>query len=137
MCSIIRTASPTTRDKQREKRLEEEERTKTAHAVIGDPLNMPGCISYQINSIPDKYVLGTPDNKLVEVERKHSADRNIVVSSYLVTNKTFTACKPIRIIKHKNPLSFLELQQRYTIQFRGSEQSGNFTTKHKTLSEVV
>jgi hypothetical protein len=117
---------------------EREERTKTAHAVISDPLNMPGCISYQINSIPDKYVLGTPDNELVEVERKHTTDaKSNMVTSYLITNKTFTACKPVRIIKHKNPLSFLELQQRYTIEFRGSEQSGNFTIKHKTLSEIV
>ena len=54
-----------------------------------------------------------------------------------VTSKTFTACKPVRIIKHKNPLCFLELQQRYTMEFRGSEQSGNFTVKHKTLSEIV
>lgn len=117
---------------------EQEERTKNSHAVTSDPLNMPGCISYQINSIPDRYLLGTPDNKLVEVERKHAADaKSNMISSYLVTNKTFTACKPVRIIKHKNPLSFLELQQRYTIQFRGSEQSGNFTAKHKTLSEIV
>jgi hypothetical protein len=121
--------------KQRDKEYQER---RDATAVIDDPLNMPGCVSYQINSIPDKYVLGTPDNKLVEVERKQTTDaRSNMVTSYLVTNKTFTACKPVRIIKHKNPLSFLELQQRYTIEFRGSEQSGNFTIKHKTLSEIV
>jgi hypothetical protein len=54
-----------------------------------------------------------------------------------ITKKTFAACKPVRIIKHKNPLSFLELLQRYTIQFKGSEPSGNFTIKHKTISEIV
>ena len=120
------------RDKQHQQ-LEDERRIVTT--VMDDPLNMPGCISYQINSVPDKYVLGTPDNKLVEVERKHTTDaKSNMVTSYLVTNKTFTACKPVR---NKNPLSFLELQQRYTMEFRGSEQSGNFTIKHKTLSEIV
>jgi hypothetical protein len=99
---------------------------------------MPGCVSYQISTIPDKFILGTPDNKLVEVERKRTTDaKSNMVTSYLVTIKTFTACKPLKIIKHKNLLSFLELQQRYTIEFRGSEQSGNFTLKHKTLPEIV
>jgi hypothetical protein len=115
-----------------------QDKRKDVAALIYDPLNMPGCVSYQINSIPDKYVLGTPDNKLVEVERKYTTDaKSNLVTSHLITNKTFTACKPVRIIKHKNPLSFLELKQRYTIEFRGSEQSGNFTIKHKTLSEIV
>jgi hypothetical protein len=34
-------------------------------------------------------------------------------------------------------LSFLELRDRYTIQFRGSEESGNFTVKCKTIPEIV
>jgi hypothetical protein len=69
---------------------------------------------------------------------KSSTDKQTGLStSYFVTNKTFTACKPVRIIKHKNPLSFLERQPRYTIEFRGSEPSGNFTLKQKTVSEIV
>jgi len=44
-----------------------EDKRRDAAAVMDDPLNMPGCISYQINSIPDKYVLGTPDNRLVKL----------------------------------------------------------------------
>lgn len=59
------------------------------------------------------------------------------MTTFLVTKKTFTACKPVRTIKHKNPLSFLELQPRYTIQFKGSEPSGNFTVKQKTIAEIV
>jgi hypothetical protein len=115
-----------------------DDKRRIVATVMDDPLTMAGCISYQINSIPDKYILGTPDDKLVEVERKHTTDtKSNMITSHLITNKTFTACKPVKIIKHKNPLSFLELQQRYTIQFRGSEQSGNFTIKHKTLSEIV
>jgi hypothetical protein len=47
------------KDEQREKRLEEERRM-IPYAAIDDPINMPGCISYQISTIPDKYILGTP-----------------------------------------------------------------------------
>jgi hypothetical protein len=52
--------------KQRDQQHQQlEDKRRITAAAICDPLNMPGCISYQINSIPDKYVLGTPDNKLV------------------------------------------------------------------------
>ena len=49
----------------------------------------------------------------------------------------FYVCKPVRIVKHINPLSFLDIPQKYTIEFRGSEQSGNFTLRHKSLAEIV
>ena len=51
--------------------------------------------------------------------------------------KTYTACKPFKVTKHISPLSFLEVQEKYTIQFKGSEPSGCFTARHKTLSEIV
>jgi hypothetical protein len=101
-----------------------------------DPLNMPNCISYQISTNPSIWITGTPDNKLIEVLRKVKLDDGLQIISFL-TRKTFTACKPVRITKHKNPLSFLELLQRYTIQFKGSEPSGNFTIKQKTIAEIV
>ena len=76
------------------------------------------CIYYQINSNPDKYIVGTADYKLVEIERRPRIvdQRSGLIINSLITNKTFTVCKPVRIIKHQNPLSFLELQQRYTIE---------------------
>jgi len=97
---------------------------------------MPGT-SYQISSKPDIWITGTPDYKLVEVIRKTREDDSGLLIASFVTRKTFTACKPVRIIKHTNLLSFLELQQRYTIEFRGSEPSGNFIVKQKTIAEIV
>ena len=34
-------------------------------------------------------------------------------------------------------MSFLETGQKYTVVFKGSEPSGNFTLKQKSLSEIV
>lgn len=51
--------------------------------------------------------------------------------------RTFTAFKPIKITKHINPLSFLELRDKYTIEFRGLEPSGCFTTRHKSITEIA
>jgi hypothetical protein len=127
-----------THRKTRDKQFEElNNKTKSAQAEANSPVNMPGCISYQISSKPDIWITGTPDNKLIEIMRKTKASDDGLLTVSFVTKKTFTACKPVRIIKHKNPLSFLELQPRYTIQFEGSEPSGNFTIKHKTISEIV
>lgn len=99
--------------------------------------NMPGCISYEIS--PGRYIFGTPDNKIAEITRKfipHETIPNKTITT--VTHvKTFTACKPKSIVKHINPLSFLEIQDKYTIEFTGTEQSGCFTLKHKSLSEIV
>ncbi len=122
------------RDEQHEK-LENERRD----SFFGGLDTIPGCVVYQINSKPDRFVLGTPDNRLVEIERKWSENKQNPGSmvSRLVYNRTFIACKPIRIIKHTNPLSFMEIPQKYTVEFRGSEDSGNFTVKHKTLSEIA
>jgi hypothetical protein len=121
------------RDELHEKMEDESRRKQNSY-------NMPGCVSYQINANPDRFVAGTPDNKLVEIERKYYVNYRSnppTTTEKLVHNKTFTACKPVRLIKHRNPLSFLEMLQKYTIEFSGSEPSGNFTIRHKTLSEIV
>ena len=34
-------------------------------------------------------------------------------------------------------MSFLKIGQKYTVVFKGSEPSGNFTLKQKSLSEIV
>jgi hypothetical protein len=91
---------------------------------------MPGCISYEIG--PGRFIVGTPDNKVAEITRKftpHETIANKVITS-ITHLKTFTACKPIKVIKHVNPLSFLETQDKFTIEFKGLEASGCFTAKH-------
>ena len=98
--------------------------------------NMSGCISYQVN--PGKFIVGTPDNKVAEIVRKSTLDETTNQIKTTVTQvKTYTACKPLKIIRHINPLSFLETQDRFTIEFKGLEPSGCFTARHKTLSEIV
>ena len=100
---------------------------------------MAGCVSYQINSNPDKFIVSTPDNKLEEIIHKwENSDENPSQKICKVYNtRTFLCCKPIKIVKHRNPLLFLDIPEKFTIEFRGSEPSGNFTLKHKTLSEIV
>jgi hypothetical protein len=73
----------------------------------------------------------------VEVEHKYVADKGGNLTTQQHTIKTFTPCKPTKIIKHKNPLSFLDLRDKYTIEFVGSEPSGCFTVKHKSLAEII
>jgi hypothetical protein len=94
-----------------------------------------GCVSYKIN--PHEFITGTLDNKLVEIRYTWSEDNSgqLAKKEYIV--RTFLACKPVRIIKHRNPLSFLEIPQKFTIEFRGSEPSGNFTIKHKSLPQII
>lgn len=98
--------------------------------------DMPGCISYKIN--PGRFIVGTPDNKVAEIIRESTLDKTTNQIKTTVTQvKTYTACKPVRVIKHTNPLSFLEAQDRFTIEFKGLEPSGCFTARHKSLSEIV
>ena len=80
------------RDELHEKMEDESRRKQSSY-------NMPGCVSYQINANPDRFVAGTPDNKLVEIERKYHVDNRSnppTSTEKLVHNKTFTACKPAK-----------------------------------------
>jgi hypothetical protein len=98
-----------TKRKTRDQEHEEHRRTSSSSVDGGGIPDMPGCISYQISQIAAIWITGTPDNKLVEILRKSKEDvKNGTVSYYFVTKKTFTACKPVKIIKHKSPLSFLQ-----------------------------
>ena len=130
--------------KRRDQQREEWEDQHAKHSNETDPLGMPGCIYYEIR--PGKYISGTPDNKVVEIEVKLPKDdsdllvggpERVQLESLKLIKKTFTACKPVKIIKHRNPVSFLETGQKYTVVFKGSEPSGNFTLKQKSLSEIV
>jgi hypothetical protein len=126
------------RQKERDER--EEEATNSRKGGFGNRAwfddNMPGCISYEIN--PGRFIVGTPDNKVAEFTRESTLDKATgQIRTTLNQVKTFTACKPVKIIRHSNPLSFLETQDRFTIEFKGLEPSGCFTARHKTLSEIV
>jgi hypothetical protein len=119
------------RQEQRDKR-EEQRKSGGQKLWIND--EMPGCIAYPIN--PDRFIVGTPDSMIAEVTRKAITSKNGI--TYVVEQtKTFTACKPVKITKHVNRLSFLEIQDKYTIEFRGIESSGCFVIKHKSISDIV
>lgn len=94
------------------------------------------CIYYKTNTDPDRWIGGTEDNRLVEFELKVRMTEGIITSQRYIMTRSFTTCKPLKMVKHKNMLSFLDLPQRYTMQFKGEEASGSFTIKHKTLSEI-
>lgn len=98
-----------------------------------------GSIYYQRSSNPDIFIGGTSDLKLIEATRtiKYDRDTGLAISEKWITTKTFTACIIDRMIKHKNILEFLELQERFTMKFSGTEPSGNFTVKQKTIPEIV
>lgn len=116
------------RQQERDKREEERKNGGTG--------NMPGCVSYQIN--PKRFIVGTLDSKVAEIEHKTITDELTGEAKIIIQHiRTFTACKPIKIIRHINPLSFLEAQDKYTIEFKGMEPSGCFTLRHKTLAEII
>jgi hypothetical protein len=94
-----------------------------------------GCVSYKVN--PNEFITGTYDNRLVEIRHTWSEDKNGQLIEKESIIRTFLACKPVRIIKHRNPLSFLEMPQKYTIEFRGCQPSSNFTIRHKSLPQII
>jgi len=120
------------KDKFRVKRDELHEKVRDDRKNTHDGVSAR--VSYQIS--PHNYVTGTPDNRLVETRHTWSEESGqLIEKEYIV--RTFFACKPVRIIKHRNPLSFLEMPQKYTIEFRGCQPSGTFTIKHKSLPQII
>jgi len=103
----------------------------------------PGCVSYKIGK--NRYIIGTIDNQIaeakVEDKNKDKFDENsnpLVRDLQFAVTKIIAACKPVKIVKDGNPVSnYIELEQRYTITFRGSQPSGNFTVKKQTLGEIA
>jgi hypothetical protein len=83
---IVKTHSKT-RDKQFE---ESNEKARSAQAEANSPVNMPGCISYQISDTPAIWITGTPDNKLIEVTRKTKPTADGLLTTLYLTRKTFT-----------------------------------------------
>lgn len=86
----------------------------------------------------NRRIESTKDYKLVETLRKTTLHKDTgSVTEHDIITKTYAACKPVEIIKHKNPLDFLNMQQKYTFRFKGPEKSGCFTAAFKTLPEIV
>jgi len=101
---------------------------------------LKGNVYYQINEKPQKYIVAYKQkNTLIEVTAKSDIKKigtNETVEKYLVHNKTYLACIPIKIVRHKNPLTFLESSAKYSITFVDSVgETHNF--KHKSLAEVL
>ena len=53
----------------------------------------------------------TANSKQKEIDDKK------IIENYLVHNKTYLTCIPVKIVRHKNPLTFLESVSKYTISF--------------------
>ncbi len=95
---------------------------------------------YQINEKPDKYIIAYNQKKqLIEATAKSTPNREDdwnTLERYLVHNKTYLTCIPTKIVRHKNPLTFLDTAPKYTISFVDAVGE-KYTFSHKTLSEIL
>ena len=103
-------------------------------------LELNGNVYFQTNIKPPKFVIALKENKqLVEaslkVDRKEIKGHETLVSS-LIYNKTYLTCIPTKIVRHKNPLTFLDQAAKYTMTFvdAAGEQ---YTFSHKALTEIM
>jgi hypothetical protein len=99
---------------------------------------LSGNVYYQINEKPAKYIVAyRQKNQVIEVTVKTEDNKNAeTLRKYIVHNKTYLACIPVKIIRHRSPLTFLEESTKYTISFVdaiGEKQ----IFKHKTLAEII
>jgi len=81
---------------------------------------LKGNIYHRINNKPEKYIVADKySNQLKEYEAKpiKSGENPDVVNHYLVDTYTYLGCIPEKIIKHKNPLTFVRIPELYTIDF--------------------
>ena len=103
-------------------------------------LELNGNVYYQINIKPPKFIIALNDNKqLVEASLKvdrEKIDGNEILVQSLAYNKTYLTCIPTKIVRHKNPLTFLDQAAKYTMTFvdAAGEQ---YTFSHKTLTEIM
>ena len=109
--------------------------------------DLEGSKYYQTNKKPQRFIVAHDKRKqLIEMvarlkSRDDIAKTNIATTNkldlyYLSDTKTFLACIPTKIIRHRNPLTFLDLPEKYSISFEDSTDH-KFTLSHKTLSEIV
>jgi len=97
-------------------------------------------IHYQLSKMPPKYIIAFKDIKQVtEVTIKPKSKEkggSSINTLYLFDNTTYLACIPTRIVRHKNPLAFLQTTQKYTMTF--TDKAGEkHTFSQKTLAEIV
>ena len=103
-------------------------------------MELNGNVYYQINVKPPKFIIALNDNKqLVEASLKvdrEKIDGNEILVQSLAYNKTYLTCIPTKIVRHKNPLTFLDQGAKYTMTFvdAAGEQ---YTFSHKTLTEIM
>ena len=95
---------------------------------------------YQTSNKPDKFIVASKQLKqLVEMvasEVKIKVDGMTVTQYQLLHTRTFLMCIPIKITRHKNPLTFLDISDKYSISF--VDPAGEpCIQKHKTLSEIL
>ena len=103
-------------------------------------------VYYRINEKPKKYIIAykqkntliqaderTPTVKGDDKNQNQNLQNNL---KYLHHSRTFLACIPVKIIRHKNPLTFLQLQETFTIIFIDA-MGEYYTLNHKTLSSII
>ena len=92
-------------------------------------------IHYCMGSMPPKYIVASKEtHQVIELVIKTSKDNTR--GKYLFHNKTYLACAPTRIIRHKNPLTFLQTQATFSISFVDSDGEHQ-TLSHKTLPGIM
>jgi hypothetical protein len=102
---------------------------------------LKGSLCYRINEKPTKLIVAYNKTKhLIEatVCIKSNATREDLYHStlFLHHNKTYLTCIPSKIIRHKNPLSYLVAPANYTVTFVDATGERN-TFNHQTLSEIM
>ena len=116
------------------------------YAEYGPEVNaeLQGNVFYKINEKPPKFIIAyNQTRKLIEARLKATDSKQLVNGEtedvkfkYLTHNKTFLTCIPTKIIRHKNPLAFLDITAKYTMSF--IDAAGEHVTfRHKTLSEIL
>jgi hypothetical protein len=101
---------------------------------------LQGNIYHRINNKPEKYIVADKlSNQLKEYEARHTTVKGTnpdIIKYYLIDTNTYLGCIPDKIIKHKNPLTFVRIPELYTISF--IDISGDtFTLKQKTLPNIM
>ncbi|MGI8720558.1 MAG: hypothetical protein ACR2KF_08560 [Nitrososphaeraceae archaeon] len=90
-------------------------------------------IHFAIGTMPPKYIVASKEtNSVIEIVIRVSKSNH----KYLSHNKTYLACAPIRIVRHKSPLKDLQLAATFTMTFV-DHVGERHTFSHKTLAAIV
>ena len=94
-------------------------------------------VYYQVNEKPEKYIFAYKNMcQLIETTAKTEQYDDGTTVHFLVHNKTYLTCIPIRIVRHRSPLTFLDSAAKYTMSFVDASDE-HTTFSHKTLSEIL